>query len=225
MKIIGHRGAAGLAPENTIKAIKAGIAAGADAIEFDVRLTKDEVFVLSHDSTFDRLAGAPERVRNLTLTEIKALMTFDGEQFTTLDEALKACEKVTAVIEAKGKDWAEPLVKALEKHLPNLDAVVISFNSSELGKFHELMPSVPCYILERQNAFKIIGTAHSLNLTGVDLNFWILNPFTYTFAKLYKLDVLTYTVDRPGLMRWFAWMYPHVGITTNYPNVLSKIKK
>ena len=49
MLVIGHRGAAGLAPENTIEALRAGVKAGADMLEFDIRLTKDNITVLVHD--------------------------------------------------------------------------------------------------------------------------------------------------------------------------------
>src|SRR4051812_36790781 len=50
MLVIGHRGAAGLAPENTLESLRAGLDAGADILEFDVRLTSDNIPVLSHDA-------------------------------------------------------------------------------------------------------------------------------------------------------------------------------
>ena len=52
--IIGHRGAAGLAPENTLESFEAAIAAGADCIEFDVRRTSDGKGVVFHDLNVDR---------------------------------------------------------------------------------------------------------------------------------------------------------------------------
>ncbi|TMK20451.1 MAG: glycerophosphodiester phosphodiesterase, partial [Actinobacteria bacterium] len=50
MQVIGHRGAAALGPENTIAAVEAGLAAGADGVEIDVRRTADGVVVLMHDA-------------------------------------------------------------------------------------------------------------------------------------------------------------------------------
>lgn len=225
MKIIGHRGAAGLAPENTLKAIAAGIAAGADAVEFDVRRTKDGVFVLNHDATMDRLTGNSARVRNLTLKEFLDIKRLDGEPFATMKQALDARGTTTAVIEPKGTRWAHPLAEALKTDKNNQNIVVISFNHPELIAFHNLMPAVPCYALERENAFKTASLAKTSGLTGINLNFWILNPATYWFARLRKLEIAIYTVDRPSLMRWFSWMYPHVAITTNYPNILKKFRK
>src|SRR4026209_3025795 len=68
--IIGHRGASAVAPENTMAAFKEAIAAGADGIEFDVRLTRDGVPVVIHDSTLHRTGGLPDRIVDLTLSEV-----------------------------------------------------------------------------------------------------------------------------------------------------------
>ena len=69
MLIIGHRGAAGLAPENTIDAMAAGIAAGADMLELDVRLTRDGVPVVAHDNRLLRTHHQNESISHLTYTE------------------------------------------------------------------------------------------------------------------------------------------------------------
>ncbi len=224
MKIIGHRGAAGLAPENTIKAINAGVKAGADAVEFDVRRTKDGVFVLSHDATLIRLAGIESRVRNLTLKELKTVKFFSGEPIATLEEALQARLNATAVIEGKGKDWGNPLASFLRQHAVN-NFRIISFNHAELGVFLESMPEARCYALERKYALRAILLAHRMGLYGVNFNFWIMNPFSYCLARLYRLDAAIYTVNQPFLMRWFTLLYPKVAIATNRPDILSKIKK
>lgn len=60
--IIGHRGASAVAPENSIAAFEAAIAAGADGIEFDVRLSRDGVPVIIHDDTLQRTHGLRGRV-------------------------------------------------------------------------------------------------------------------------------------------------------------------
>jgi len=68
--IIGHRGASAVAPENTMAAFREAIDAGADGIEFDVRLTRDRVPVVIHDSTLHRTGGLPNRVADLASSEI-----------------------------------------------------------------------------------------------------------------------------------------------------------
>ena len=71
--IIAHRGASAVAPENTMAAFREAIAAGADGIEFDVRLTRDAVPVVIHDSTLRRTTGLSHRIADLTMTELETL--------------------------------------------------------------------------------------------------------------------------------------------------------
>jgi glycerophosphoryl diester phosphodiesterase len=68
--IIGHRGASAVAPENTIAAFEAAIAAGADGIEFDVHLSRDGVPVIIHDDTLQRTHGLRKRVADMTADEL-----------------------------------------------------------------------------------------------------------------------------------------------------------
>ena len=68
--IIGHRGASAVAPENTMAAFREAIAVGADGIEFDVRLTRDGVPVVIHDSTLRRTGGLSQRIADLTWSEL-----------------------------------------------------------------------------------------------------------------------------------------------------------
>ena len=69
--IIGHRGASAVAPENTMAAFREAIATGADGIEFDVRLTRDGVPVIIHDSTLRRTGGLQRRVSDLAASELE----------------------------------------------------------------------------------------------------------------------------------------------------------
>jgi glycerophosphoryl diester phosphodiesterase len=72
-RIIGHRGASAVAPENTMVAFREAIAAGSDGIEFDVRLTRDGVPVIIHDNTLRRTTGLSHRVADLTWPELERL--------------------------------------------------------------------------------------------------------------------------------------------------------
>lgn len=70
--IIGHRGASAVALENTLPAFAAAIAAGADGVEFDVRLSSDDVPVIIHDDTLSRTHGVRRRVAELTAEELRS---------------------------------------------------------------------------------------------------------------------------------------------------------
>lgn len=71
--IIGHRGAAAVAPENTLASFKRALRDGADGIEFDVRLARDGVPVVIHDATLRRTAARKGRVVDFSSEELSAM--------------------------------------------------------------------------------------------------------------------------------------------------------
>src|SRR5689334_22872731 len=72
-KIIGHRGAAFDAPENTISSFKLAFAQGADGVECDVHFTKDQKIVAIHDADMFRTSGVPARIAERTFEELRGL--------------------------------------------------------------------------------------------------------------------------------------------------------
>src|SRR5690349_6584603 len=94
--IIGHRGASAYAPENTMAAFRLAMKEGADGIEFDVRLSRDQIPVVIHDDNLKRTGLDPHRVSDLTALELKEIEVgkwFDpisclNEQIPTLIELL-----------------------------------------------------------------------------------------------------------------------------------------
>lgn len=79
MEIIGHRGGASIGPENTLACFKKGIEAGADMIELDIHLTKDNVIVICHDETINRTTNGEGRIEDLTLDEIRKCKVEDAD--------------------------------------------------------------------------------------------------------------------------------------------------
>lgn len=129
IEVTAHRGAARSAPENTIAAIRAAIAEGADRIEFDVMLSADGEVVLFHDTDLRRIAGDPRRVDTLTLEELRAFdvgrwfgESFAGTRMPTLVEALAAAvddagRPFPLNIELKVSGGGETLVEAVSEIL------------------------------------------------------------------------------------------------------------
>jgi len=100
-RVIGHRGAAAAAPENTLAGIRKAHAQGAAWVEFDVKLTRDGVPVLMHDDRLERTTDGRGRVRERTLAEIRALdaggwfdPAFRGEPVPTFEETLALCREL-----------------------------------------------------------------------------------------------------------------------------------
>jgi glycerophosphoryl diester phosphodiesterase len=100
MIIIGHRGGAALAPENTLACYRKGIEAGADMIEIDIHLTRDGHVVVCHDQSVDRTTNGKGLIRELTLNEIRQLHIVDrngnqtNERIPTLEEVFQLFQEV-----------------------------------------------------------------------------------------------------------------------------------
>ena len=129
IRAIGHRGAAGVAPENTIEAIEHGLAGGADAFEVDVHLATCGTLVTIHDDTLDRTTDGSGPVERLDLLQLQALdagflFTADrglsypyrgaGIRIPTLDEAAEAAGDLPMIIEVKSPGAGRALAKWLE---------------------------------------------------------------------------------------------------------------
>jgi glycerophosphoryl diester phosphodiesterase len=83
--VVAHRGdPSEAAPENTLAAFGSALDAGADAVEFDVRLTADGVPVVIHDAAVDRTTEGTGIVRSMTVAEVKRLRIAGGHEIPTL---------------------------------------------------------------------------------------------------------------------------------------------
>lgn len=152
--VIAHRGYSKVAPENTLAAFEAGIQAGADAIELDVRPTKDGHLVVIHDESVKRTTDGEGKVSSLTLEQVKQLdagawfdARFVGERVPTLDEALALIKgRANVVVEIKVKDRERvprQVVEALDRHGVTPHAMVISFYGAPLEVVRDIAPHVP----------------------------------------------------------------------------------
>src|SRR5690606_33016827 len=142
--VTAHRGAALMAPENTLAAFQAAIDAGADAIEFDVRLSADGAVVVFHDSDFRRVANDPRPVAQTPLAAMGDIdigswfdPRFSGERIATLAEALAFIDRrALALVELKpDADNAEALLAATLREIRHggyQDAVVLASLSPAL---------------------------------------------------------------------------------------------
>lgn len=126
--VIAHRGASGEAPENTVEAMALALEQGADALEFDVRLSADGVPVVIHDPTLDRTTDRRGEVRRMTLAELQAAdagyhSTFDGGRsyrwrgrnvrIPTLADVLERFPETPLLVELKVVEAAEPVRSAI----------------------------------------------------------------------------------------------------------------
>jgi glycerophosphoryl diester phosphodiesterase len=121
--VIAHRGNRVAAPENTVAALRDAVSLGADAIEFDVRLTRDGVPILMHDADLDRTTDARGRVSSYLLTELERVNAgarfpaTDGNHhpIPTLEEVLDSFRLTPMVIEVKERRAAESTERLVRK--------------------------------------------------------------------------------------------------------------
>jgi len=149
--LTGHRGAGGLAPENTLVAIKAGLSNKVDRIEVDVRQTKDGQVICIHDDTIDRTTDGKGDVKDLSFSQIRKFSAgikfsekFKDEKIPLLDEVIKLVkDSATLVIEIKDGDEIYPgieknVINLINKHKAKSKTIVHSFNDSVLFRIHKM---------------------------------------------------------------------------------------
>lgn len=135
--VIGHRGASGECPENTVLAFDRALEQGADAIELDVRLTADGVPVVLHDATVDRTTDGMGAVATRTLAQLRQLDAGRGERIPTLAEVLGRYPTTPVVVELKDPAAGPAVARALDAAGAVGRALVGAFDHAALGAFRE----------------------------------------------------------------------------------------
>ncbi len=157
LEIVGHRGAADLAPENTLLAVDKGIENGATIIEIDVYLSSDGHVVVFHDATLERTSNGSGRVEQKSLKELKALRIkgLDGEltelTIPTLDEVLNHIgDRAITLIEVKdgnGRGIEQKIIESIDRTQSRDRIIVQSFDDSILQEFYRLDKTIPLELL------------------------------------------------------------------------------
>ncbi len=213
---VSHRGAAGLAPENTLSAVKAGVSAGAPYIEIDVRLTSDGVPVLMHDGTLDRTTDGTGRVRERDWEYVRNLDAgghysdkFKREAVPHLGAVLEYMKgtSFTLVIEVKdpggNPGTAGTLAEYLRRYGMEKRVVVISFDAGWVEEFGKLMPGVALGTLYVYP----FGVPPSDRVKYVSV-FWpayVLDPSLAWRLGRAGYTVWAWNIDNPYIARFLAW--------------------
>jgi len=228
--VIGHRGAAGRAPENTLAGFRCAKSLGCDWIEFDVRLTADGALVVCHDSRLDRTTDTTGRIATMTLPAVRqsdAGASFDakfaGELIPMLEEALALADEIGlgANIEIKADRGlarataaavAEMLTRLGGRHAPVL---VSSFLRPALATMKDLAPLVPRGLLLRRFPLRWAGLASRLGCSSLHLDHRSLHPGLVDSVRRAGYPLLAYTVNDPARARLlFNW-----GVTSVFSDV------
>lgn len=194
--IAGHRGAASLAPENTLSGFKKALQSGAKWIELDTQLSADKTPVIFHDETVDRCTNGEGLVADLTLSQLQSLdagswfsEAFIGEQIISLEHTLLFFMEndlsMNLEIKIHHSHQAEPLVDEIAKVLakvnfPNEKLILSSFSELALTHCHQVMPEIRLGYITEHDPLITLEKLKPLNLYSVHLDHKILEQ---TMAK------------------------------------------
>ena len=230
--VLGHRGAMGHAPENTIASFERGVALGSDAIELDVHLSRDGHIVVMHDQTVDRTTDGSGRIDDLTLAQIKELdagssfsSEFRGEPIPTLEEVLAwAKGKTELVIEIKGHPVPQPGL--LEQVIAKLGesgmtdrAMVISFHHPTVALAKQIDPHLATGILYSAFLHDTVGISRTVRADSVrpSAGYWTADLVREVHEAGVSASSWTAN-DRETMTRLLDMGVDSIG--TNFPDLL-----
>jgi glycerophosphoryl diester phosphodiesterase len=221
---IGHRGAAGHAPENTIAAIHKGISLGADFVEVDVQSTRDGRLVVMHDNLVDRTTDGTGLVSDLTWDELQLLDAGNEERVPSLEAALAAANGHAGVmLEAKAPGIGQAIYRAVRASAFSGPVIYASFLHAEILEIHKIDPLARTMALMECVPLSGAAFAREANATLVGL---ALDFATAEFiATLHDagLDVWLYTVNDPRQIQRAIDLGAD-GIISDYPDRVPKIR-
>ena len=203
--IIGHRGASAVAPENTMAAFREAIAAGADGIEFDVRLTHDGVPVIIHDNSLYRTSRLPHRIADLTWSELEVIDPSVPSlmQLFTLFES----NNLRLYLEMKCDSPSEhvPLAQACSQLIADYSykerAMIECFDLKALQVLKNIDHEIKTVALFQQSLFpeqRVIEKALAIEAAAVALHHRLASEPLVQKARDAGLHVAVWTVDDPA---------------------------
>ena len=221
VKVVGHRGAAGEEPENTIRSVVKAIECGADFVEVDVRSTKDSVLVLLHDETLDRTTNGSGLLREYTFNEIRNLDAGKGERIPRVEEVLDVIKgKCKLLLELKEIGWEKGLFDIVKRKGMLDDVIFISFYKECVEVLKELGAEVG--IIFSKRPYEYLKYAKDLGLKFVAPHYRLVDEEFLSIAKEYGLNVNVWTINDVSLMEKFIKLKVFA-ITSDYPCTLRKI--
>jgi len=206
---IGHRGAAGHAPENTIKSFKKALTLGVNMIELDVHICQSGEAVVIHNKDTKRLNKKKDLIKNLDYSELKKL------KIPKLENVLNIINgKAQINIELKGKNTAAPVSRIIKKYIgknnwKKSDFLISSFNKKLLREFHACFPEIkkaplvgplrPYSLWLKRFPFifkQHLKFAKEIDSYSIHLHRKLVNKKIIEMAQKEKLKIFTYTVNK-----------------------------
>lgn len=224
MLIIGRRGAAGLAPENTLEACSLGLESGAHALHIDVRVTLDGIPVLLHDSNLKRTHKLDQYVHNLTYEQLTQLTS--QQPVDKLERLLDDLLQTTILfIEPRDRQAAKAVANLLKARKLTANqwrtVIVASFRIKDLFSVRAITPQAPLALLHDNNPFTFIAYHRTMKFTAVGFHRLHTNKLAQQIAKRAGIFTFLYTINRPKAAV-LASENSYDGVMTYFPDRLAK---
>ena len=215
-RIVAHRGASQVAPENTLGAFQAAERQGAWWVEFDVSLLGDGTAVIHHDATLDRCTN-----RTGPLTGIDC---GGGEPLPTLDQALDLIHDLGFHANLEMKPHMEPtgrmsdvVARALRARPWAHDRILVSsFSAAELEATRRELPDAPIAALFHEPPANWAEIADRVGAAAIHVQYGFLTGSLVTAALRNGIDLRTYTANDPGVIAPFRDL-GLTGVITDHP--------
>ena len=204
--IIGHRGAAGLEPENTLSSFKAACDLGCAFLELDVhQLTTQEngnELIVIHDDTLERTTNAVGKVSKLTASDLPNIKTEDGQRIPYLKDVISLLNQTVLVenrtiglnIELKGNQTGKLTAQYIQKET-RVPILVSSFKHRELFEFRKIDKDTPVAPLFHEWDRACFDIARDLKAFAINCSRKIVTPKRIQTIKQRNFKVFVYTVN------------------------------
>ena len=228
IKTIAHRGYVAKGVENSIEALEGAAEVGADYVEFDIILTKDNKFVVMHDFNLKRLVGLNKRVQDMNFDEVVGLTIKQGDftsKIPSLEEFVNKAKELNMnlVIELKPHGTEPPnyidiLIDEV-KRLKLENYKFMSLNSKVMEELETKVPNLETgYVIPLQ-----FGNFHHSNV-----DFFVIEDFSYRDhlveqARKENKQVFVWTINNPALITKYL-QSPADGIITDEPELVKEEK-
>jgi glycerophosphoryl diester phosphodiesterase len=222
---IGHRGAMGYAPENTLKSFQKGLDLHVDMVELDVYVCKSGELVVIHDDKVDRTTNGHGYVIEKVLSELRSLDAGQGEKIPLLTEVFDLINRQAKInVELKGAGTAAPVAVLIEEYVKNKnwqydDFAVSSFNHYELQAFNKLIPQIAIGALITGIPIGYAEFAEKVGAASVNLNIEFIDQAFVDDAHQRGLKVFVFTGNDPDDIKRMKQLGVD-GMFSNFPDRL-----
>jgi glycerophosphoryl diester phosphodiesterase len=191
---VGHRGAMGVEPENTLRSFVRAEREGFDVIELDLHLSKDGALVVMHDADVSRTTNSSGAIGDFTLAELRELDAGEGERIPVFEEVVEAV-RTPLQAEIKDRAAARVLVGIINELGLHERITVISFHDDALREVRMLLPEMPLVLVTGRSTPTAPERAVELGAVMVSCELRWLEAETVERCHAEGIKVISWTVN------------------------------